>query len=152
MVACSRTLIVVGPFSIQIVFTLPIHAVGAMPCIETQFTGHTNEKNFVGLRSVAFSYVRAELLRSVNAVLTMVVFKALTLLHLTVVDLFDPCSISNDFIACGSENNAVYTYYKSLSSPVIVHRFTKGSEDDPSVEDTSNFVSSVCTSNACVLL
>eukprot|EP00041_Stephanoeca_diplocostata_P025114 m.650553 g.650553 ORF g.650553 m.650553 type:complete len:254 (-) comp22673_c1_seq5:417-1178(-) len=48
------------------------------------YTGHVNEKNFVGL------------------------------------------TVCNDFIACGSENNAVYAYYKSLSKPLIWHKFTKG--------------------------
>ena len=76
------------------------------------YTGHTNEKNFVGL------------------------------------------STSNDFIACGSENNAVYCYYKSLSKPVICHKFTKErTTDADDAEDTANFVSSVCwKKNSNVLL
>lgn len=76
------------------------------------YTGHTNEKNFVGL------------------------------------------STSNDFIACGSENNAVYCYYKSLSKPVICHKFTKErTADTDDAEDTANFVSSVCwKKNSNVLL
>jgi hypothetical protein len=47
------------------------------------FSGHTNEKNFVGL--------------SVNS--------------------------TGDFVACGSENNSVYTYHSRLTRPVIVHKF-----------------------------
>lgn len=46
-----------------------------------QFTGHINDKNFVGL------------------------------------------STSSDYIACGSENNAAYAYYKGLSKPVLCYRF-----------------------------
>ncbi|KAJ3015673.1 UNVERIFIED_CONTAM: coatomer subunit alpha, partial [Siphonaria sp. JEL0065] len=72
------------------------------------YSGHTNEKNFVGL--------------SINS--------------------------TGDFIACGSENNTVYTYYNSLPKPVIAHRFgnsldsTNGEEVmDP---EPSQFVSSVC--------
>ena len=53
-------------------------------CVRT-YTGHTNEKNFVGLTTSA------------------------------------------DWISCGSEDNAVYTYYKSLSQPVI--KFNFGSID-----------------------
>lgn len=49
-------------------------------CVKT-FTGHSNEKNFVGLAT------------------------------------------TEDYIACGSENNAVYTYYKSLSKPIIIYKF-----------------------------
>lgn len=47
------------------------------------FTGHMNEKNFVGL--------------SVN------------------------CDAS--YIACGSENNSVITYFSKVSKPVVAHFF-----------------------------
>ncbi|KAJ3024439.1 UNVERIFIED_CONTAM: coatomer subunit alpha [Siphonaria sp. JEL0065] len=51
-------------------------------CIRS-YSGHTNEKNFVGF--------------SINSM--------------------------GEFIACGSENNTVYTYYNSLPKPAIAHRF-----------------------------
>ncbi|KAJ2784206.1 hypothetical protein H4R18_001261 [Coemansia javaensis] len=74
-------------------------------CIRT-YTGHTNEKNFVGL------------------------------------------TISGgDWIACGSENNTMYAYYRNLSHPAVTHRFgncnpvtgIEQPDDDPSL-----FVSAVC--------
>ncbi|MED6203547.1 component of the polarisome [Stylosanthes scabra] len=67
-------------------------------------SGHTNEKNFVGL------------------------------------------SVSDGYIACGSETNEVYSYYKSLPMPITSHKF--GSIDPISGKDTDDdngqFVSSVC--------
>ncbi|TKY60701.1 SPA1-related 2 protein [Spatholobus suberectus] len=67
-------------------------------------SGHTNEKNFVGL------------------------------------------SIADGYIACGSETNEVYAYYKSLPMPVTSHKF--GSIDPISGKETDDengqFVSSVC--------
>ncbi|MBA0773480.1 hypothetical protein Gotri_008753 [Gossypium trilobum] len=68
------------------------------------FSGHTNEKNFVGL------------------------------------------SVVDGFIACGSETNEVYSYYRSLPMPITSHKF--GSIDPISGKDTDDdnglFVSSVC--------
>ncbi|KAF8379662.1 hypothetical protein HHK36_029106 [Tetracentron sinense] len=68
------------------------------------FSGHTNEKNFVGL------------------------------------------SISDGYIACGSETNEIYAYYKSLPMPITSHKF--GSVDPISGQETGDdngqFVSSVC--------
>jgi E3 ubiquitin-protein ligase RFWD2 len=49
-------------------------------------TGHTNDKNFVGLTSCG------------------------------------------DYVACGSEDNAVYVYYKGLSKPIILHKFKFSTE------------------------
>ncbi|CAJ1927449.1 unnamed protein product [Sphenostylis stenocarpa] len=67
-------------------------------------SGHTNEKNFVGL------------------------------------------SVADGYIACGSETNEVYTYYRSLPMPITSHKF--GSIDPISGKDTEDdngqFVSSVC--------
>ncbi|KAH1135630.1 hypothetical protein GLYMA_05G214900v4 [Glycine max] len=67
-------------------------------------SGHTNEKNFVGL------------------------------------------SVADGYIACGSETNEVFAYYKSLPMPVTSHRF--GSIDPISGKETDVdnglFVSSVC--------
>ncbi|XP_020223296.1 protein SPA1-RELATED 2 isoform X2 [Cajanus cajan] len=67
-------------------------------------SGHTNEKNFVGL------------------------------------------SVADGYIACGSETNEVYAYYKSLPMPVTSHKFgtidpISGKETD---DDNGQFVSSVC--------
>lgn len=68
------------------------------------YTGHTNEKNFVGL------------------------------------------SVVDGYIACGSETNSVFAYYKSLPMPMGSHRF--GSADPISgqemEDDSGQFVSSVC--------
>ncbi|KAK7243656.1 hypothetical protein RIF29_38464 [Crotalaria pallida] len=67
-------------------------------------SGHTNEKNFVGL------------------------------------------SVADGYIACGSETNEIYTYYRSLPMPITSHKF--GSVDPISGKDTDDdngqFVSSVC--------
>lgn len=72
------------------------------------FSGHTNEKNFVGL--------------SVNS--------------------------TAEFIACGSETNAVYVYSSRLSRPVLVQNFgnpidSLSGEEVPE-RDPNRFVSSVC--------
>ncbi|KAJ0113799.1 hypothetical protein Patl1_00563 [Pistacia atlantica] len=68
------------------------------------FSGHTNEKNFVGL------------------------------------------SVLDGYIACGSESNEVYSYYRSLPMPITSHKF--GSIDPisglESGDDNGQFVSSVC--------
>ncbi|KAG0359915.1 coatomer subunit alpha [Gamsiella multidivaricata] len=86
-----------------------------MNCART-YTGHVNEKNFVGL------------------------------------------SASGDWISCGSENNAVYTYYKELRDPVVTVKFGNSNPvtgEDTVDEDPSQFVSSVCwkknTSNNILL-
>lgn len=68
------------------------------------FTGHTNEKNFVGL------------------------------------------SVVEGYIACGSETNSVFAYYKSLPMPMGSHRFgfadpISGQEME---DDSGQFVSSIC--------
>ncbi|KAJ2492406.1 hypothetical protein IWW37_001453 [Coemansia sp. RSA 2050] len=77
-------------------------------CART-FSGHTNEKNFVGLTTSG-----------------------------------------SEWIACGSENNTMYSYYRNLSQPAVTHRFgncnpvtgIEQPEDDPSL-----FVSAVCWKN-----
>ncbi|KAF9602510.1 hypothetical protein IFM89_029809 [Coptis chinensis] len=68
------------------------------------FSGHTNEKNFVGL------------------------------------------SVSDGYIACGSETNEVYAYHRSLPMPITSCKFgsidpISGRETD---DDNGQFVSSVC--------
>ncbi|KAF9581221.1 coatomer subunit alpha, partial [Lunasporangiospora selenospora] len=86
-----------------------------MSCVRT-YTGHVNEKNFVGL------------------------------------------SASGDWISCGSENNAVYTYYKELRDPVVTVKFGNSNPvtgEDTTDEDPLQVVSSVCwkknTSNNILL-
>ncbi|KAM1019471.1 hypothetical protein ACFX13_041557 [Malus domestica] len=73
------------------------------------FSGHTNEKNFVGL------------------------------------------SASDGYIACGSETNEVYNYYRSLPMPITSHKF--GSIDPVSGSEVGDysgqFVSSVCWRRKC---
>ncbi|XP_071696254.1 protein SPA1-RELATED 2-like [Rutidosis leptorrhynchoides] len=55
-------------------------------------------------------------------------------------------SVSDGYIACGSETNEVYAYYRSLPMPITSHKF--GSIDPISGKETENetnqFVSSVC--------
>mmetsp|Transcript_4168 Transcript_4168/g.8045 ORF Transcript_4168/g.8045 Transcript_4168/m.8045 type:complete len:543 (-) Transcript_4168:796-2424(-) len=56
-------------------------------------------------------------------------------------------SVTKDLITCGSENNAVYAYFRALSRPILVFSFneshsTLGGEE--LAEDSSQFVSSVC--------
>ncbi|KAI3691835.1 hypothetical protein L6452_31637 [Arctium lappa] len=55
-------------------------------------------------------------------------------------------SVADGYIACGSETNEVFAYYRSLSMPITSHKF--GSIDPVSGKETDNgnnqFVSSVC--------
>ncbi|KAL5727108.1 hypothetical protein ACHQM5_000339 [Ranunculus cassubicifolius] len=55
-------------------------------------------------------------------------------------------SVSDGYIACGSESNEVYAYHRSLPMPITSHKF--GSMDSVSGqdngEDNGEFVSSVC--------
>lgn len=54
-------------------------------------------------------------------------------------------SVSRDnYIACGSENNAVYCYHKAVPTPICSHNFADGQQNDPA--DAHQFVSSVCWS------
>lgn len=43
-------------------------------------------------------------------------------------------SVTRDYMACGSEDNTVYTYYKALPTPFLTHRF--GSTDPVTGEET----------------
>ncbi|KAG6464318.1 E3 ubiquitin-protein ligase COP1 [Manduca sexta] len=73
-------------------------------CVRS-FTGHANEKNFVGLAT------------------------------------------DGKYIACGSENNALYVYYMGLSRPLLAYRFdaVRGFlERERRDEEASEFVSAVC--------
>jgi E3 ubiquitin-protein ligase RFWD2 len=48
-------------------------------------------------------------------------------------------------MACGSENNSVYAYYRAMPDPIARHRFGGGPRGmlfDPS--DHQQFVSTVC--------
>lgn len=72
--------------------------------LKRTFTGHVNDKNFVGL------------------------------------------SVNSDYIACGSEQNSIYSYYKNIPKPFAQYRFPKS---DPvtgaeTLDDDESFVSSVC--------
>eukprot|EP00173_Palmaria_palmata_P004059 Plantae.Rhodophyta-Palmaria_palmata.ctg4772.p1 GENE.Plantae.Rhodophyta-Palmaria_palmata.ctg4772~~Plantae.Rhodophyta-Palmaria_palmata.ctg4772.p1 ORF type:complete len:570 (+),score=118.34 Plantae.Rhodophyta-Palmaria_palmata.ctg4772:92-1711(+) len=57
-------------------------------------------------------------------------------------------SVTPDYIACGSETNSIYTYYKALPSPVVRYRFAGQDpltgEDVAQDEEDALFVSSVC--------
>ncbi|CAI5975922.1 unnamed protein product [Closterium sp. NIES-64] len=55
-------------------------------------------------------------------------------------------SVNSDYIACGSETNEVYIYYKAMSKPMAVHRFTNSDpfNGEDSDEDTAHFISAVC--------
>ncbi|KAK7307892.1 hypothetical protein VNO77_41344 [Canavalia gladiata] len=82
--------------------TSPVDASTSACCLT--LSGHTNEKNFVGL------------------------------------------SVTDGYIACGSETNEVFTYYRSLPMPITSHKFgsidpISGKETD---DDNGQFVSSVC--------
>ncbi|KAJ2783696.1 hypothetical protein GGI15_002490 [Coemansia interrupta] len=77
-------------------------------CVRT-FSGHANEKNFVGLTTSG-----------------------------------------GEWIACGSENNTMYAYYRNLSQPAVTYKFgncnpVTGVEQPE--EDPSLFVSAVCWKN-----
>lgn len=55
-------------------------------------------------------------------------------------------SVTNDYIACGSEQNAIYAYYKAIPQPFAQYRFPNadpltGAETE---DDDESFVSSVC--------
>ncbi|XP_045456918.1 E3 ubiquitin-protein ligase COP1-like [Melitaea cinxia] len=73
-------------------------------CVRS-FTGHANEKNFVGLAT------------------------------------------DGRYVACGSENNALYVYYTGLSRPLLAYRFdaVRGFlERERRDEEPAEFVSAVC--------
>nr|GMD61907.1 protein SUPPRESSOR OF PHYA-105 1-like isoform X1 [Ipomoea batatas] len=68
------------------------------------FSGHSNEKNFVGL------------------------------------------SVLDGYIACGSESNEVYAYYRSLPMPITSYKFESIDpiSGDEIIDNSGQFVSSVC--------
>lgn len=73
--------------------------------LERTFTGHTNDRHFVGL------------------------------------------SVNSDYIACGSEENSVYGYYKAIPKPFVNYRFAGQDPltgDEMQDDDDTLFVSSVC--------
>ncbi|XP_035713192.1 E3 ubiquitin-protein ligase COP1 [Folsomia candida] len=71
-------------------------------CVRS-FTGHINEKNFVGLGT------------------------------------------DGNYIACGSENNSLYIYYRDISRPLLHFKFDnhRNMLDKPKVDDAGEFVSAV---------
>ena len=50
-------------------------------------------------------------------------------------------TVNGDYMACGSEDNAVYVYYKALERPVVKFACSEESADHPG--EHRNFVSSV---------
>ncbi|KAJ8451161.1 hypothetical protein Cgig2_026970 [Carnegiea gigantea] len=88
-------------------------------------SGHANEKNLWRLDDLV---------------------ENLLVLHLLLLQNFVGLSVADGYIACGSETNEVYTYYKSLPMPITSHKFgsidpISGKETD---DDHGQFVSSVC--------
>ncbi|CAL5187402.1 unnamed protein product [Lathyrus oleraceus] len=72
--------------------------------------------------------------------------RSLTLAGHTNEKNFVGLSVADGYIACGSESNEVYTYYKTLPMPITSHKFgsidpISGKETD---DDQGQFVSSVC--------
>ncbi|KAA6423733.1 MAG: ubiquitin ligase COP1 [Trebouxia sp. A1-2] len=55
-------------------------------------------------------------------------------------------SVDNDFIACGSETNEVYVYYKAMTKPVCCRFFSTAAEvaSNSHNQDPSQFISAVC--------
>uniref|UniRef100_UPI00358F7B84 E3 ubiquitin-protein ligase COP1 isoform X1 n=2 Tax=Myxine glutinosa TaxID=7769 RepID=UPI00358F7B84 len=54
---------------------------------------------------------------------------------------------NGDYIACGSENNSLYVYYKGLSKMLLTYKFDTVKsvlEKDKKEDDGSEFVSAVC--------
>ena len=52
-----------------------------------------------------------------------------------------------EFVACGSENNSLYVYYKGLPKKILSYRFDQKRftlENEPQEEDPNDFVSAVC--------
>ncbi|CAK1554475.1 unnamed protein product [Leptosia nina] len=83
---------------------LKLWRVDSPRCVRS-FTGHANEKNFVGLAT------------------------------------------DGKYVACGSENNALYVYYNGVSRPLLAYRFeaVRGFlERERRDEEPSEFVSAVC--------
>ncbi|CAG4981765.1 unnamed protein product [Colias eurytheme] len=83
---------------------LKLWKVDSPRCVRS-FTGHANEKNFVGLAT------------------------------------------DGKYVACGSENNALYVYYGGVSRPLLAYRFDalRGFlERERRDEEPSEFVSAVC--------
>ncbi|KAA3460106.1 protein SPA1-RELATED 2 isoform X1 [Gossypium australe] len=104
------------------------------------FCGHTNEK-------VGISLLENSLLSLIFLTLaSLFVHLGLVLMFYLLLQNFVGLSVVDGFIACGSETNEVYAYYRSLPMPITSHKF--GSIDPISGKDTDDdnglFVSSVC--------
>jgi len=83
---------------------LKMWTTGQSHCVRS-FTGHVNEKNFVGLAT------------------------------------------DGDYVTCGSENNALYVYYKGLSKHLFQFKFDAVRsflDRDRKEEEVNEFVSAVC--------
>ncbi|KAL8189188.1 hypothetical protein R6Q57_028754 [Mikania cordata] len=53
-------------------------------------------------------------------------------------------SVNNEFLACGSETNEVYSYHKEISKPLTWHRFGTPNVEDSDDDAGSYFISAVC--------
>lgn len=88
---------------------LKLWNVNSPPYCLRSFTGHINEKNFVGLAT------------------------------------------DGDYIACGSEDNSLYVYYKGLSKQLFSYKIDVGQRvsDLERSNDLNEFVSAVCWRKQC---
>lgn len=88
---------------------LKLWNVNSPPYSLRSFTGHVNEKNFVGLAT------------------------------------------DGDYIACGSEDNSMFIYYKGLSKPLFSKKIEVGHRvsDLERSNDLNEFVSAVCWRKQC---
>lgn len=53
-------------------------------------------------------------------------------------------TVNEDFLACGSETNEVYVYYKAISRPAMWHKFGSPDIEDIEGDAGSDFISAVC--------
>lgn len=56
----------------------------------------------------------------------------------------------DDYVACGSEDNALYIYYKGLSKPLFSYKIDSNKiSDTDRMSEVSDFVSAVCWRKGC---
>ncbi|KAL4562992.1 hypothetical protein LXL04_027023 [Taraxacum kok-saghyz] len=53
-------------------------------------------------------------------------------------------TVTNDYIACGSETNEVFVYHKDISRPAAWHRFSSETNEGGGEDPGSYFISAVC--------
>ncbi|KAL5989232.1 hypothetical protein ACLOJK_010122 [Asimina triloba] len=99
----------------------------SMNACNLALSGHANEK----------ASLMVHLIRSAGLLVTIYPLNPQNFIGL---------SVSDGYIACGSETNEVYAYYRSLPMPITSHKF--GSVDPITGQETGDdqgqFVSSVC--------